>query len=55
MTELLPTRIRYSATSLVYGTSVAVFGGGGPYLAAWLQSTTDNPTAPFVLATAIAV
>lgn len=55
MAELFPVRNRYSATSIAYGTSVAVFGGGGPYLATWLQSVTRTSMAPFVLATVIAL
>lgn len=54
MAELFPTKIRYSASSLVYGTCVALFGGGGPYLAAWLQSLTGNATTPFVMVTVAA-
>ncbi|WP_158296584.1 MFS transporter [Nocardioides albidus] len=54
MAELFPTKIRYSATSLVYGTCVAVFGGGGPYLAAWLRSETGSSTTPFVMMTVAA-
>lgn len=55
MAELFPARNRYSGTSIAYGTSVAVFGGGGPYFATWLQSITGSSMAPFVLATLVAL
>jgi MHS family proline/betaine transporter-like MFS transporter len=35
--ELFATRVRSSAYSIGYNTSVAIFGGTAPYVATWLQ------------------
>ena len=49
LSELFPTRVRYTALSLSYGFSVAIFGGFAPFVATWLISTTHNPIAPAYL------
>jgi MHS family proline/betaine transporter-like MFS transporter len=53
--ELFATRVRSSGYAIGYNTSVAVFGGTTPYIAAWLVATTGNVIAPayYVIAAAV--
>ena len=44
--ELFATRVRSSAYSIGYNTSVAIFGGTAPYVATWLTDRTGNGLAP---------
>jgi MFS transporter, MHS family, proline/betaine transporter len=46
LSELFPTRVRYTALSVSYGFSVAIFGGFAPFVATWLIGATGNPLAP---------
>lgn len=39
MSELFPARVRATGIGLPYNIAMAVFGGTGPYLATWLQSS----------------
>ena len=45
MTELFPSRIRASATSVSYNIPYAIFGGTAPMVAVWIISVTGNPEA----------
>lgn len=45
MTELFPSRIRASATSVSYNIPYAIFGGTAPMVSVWLISVTDNSEA----------
>lgn len=45
MTELFPSRIRASATSVSYNIPYAIFGGTAPMVSVWLISATDNSEA----------
>ena len=49
LSELFPTRVRYTALSLSYGFSVAIFGGFAPFVAQWLIGATHNPVSPAYL------
>jgi MFS transporter, MHS family, proline/betaine transporter len=49
LSELFPTRVRYTALSLSYGFSVAIFGGFAPFAAQWLITATGNPISPAYL------
>jgi MHS family proline/betaine transporter-like MFS transporter len=49
LSEMFPTRIRYTALSVSYGFSVAIFGGFSPFAATWLIGWTANPLAPAYL------
>jgi len=49
LSELFPTRVRYTALSVSYGFSVAIFGGFAPFVAQWLIGATNNPIAPAYL------
>jgi MHS family proline/betaine transporter-like MFS transporter len=44
--ELLPTRVRYTALSIGYNIAVAVFGGFAPFIATWLIGVTGSNLAP---------
>lgn len=46
LAEMFPTRIRYTALSVSYGFSVAIFGGFAPFVANWLVGRTGNPLSP---------
>jgi MHS family proline/betaine transporter-like MFS transporter len=53
--EILPTRVRYTALSIGYNIAVAVFGGFAPFIATWLISVTGSNLAPayYLIAAAI--
>ena len=46
LAEAFPTRVRYTALSVSYGISVAIFGGFAPFIATALISATGDPIAP---------
>lgn len=46
LAEMFPTRIRYTALSVSYGFSVAIFGGFSPLAATWLIAATGNALSP---------
>ena len=45
MTELFPSKIRATATSVSYNIPYAIFGGTAPMVAVWLIAATDNADA----------
>lgn len=49
LAEMFPTRVRYTALSVSYGFSVAIFGGFAPFAATWLIASTGNPLSPAYL------
>jgi MHS family proline/betaine transporter-like MFS transporter len=55
LTEIIPTRVRYTSMSVGYNCAVAIFGGFAPFIAAWLISVTGSPLAPayYVIAAAV--
>jgi MHS family proline/betaine transporter-like MFS transporter len=46
LSELFPTRVRFTALSIGYGMSVTLFGGFAPFIAQSLITNTGNPVAP---------
>ena len=44
--EILPTRVRYTALSIGYNIAVAVFGGFAPFFAQSLIDITGSKLAP---------
>jgi MHS family proline/betaine transporter-like MFS transporter len=46
LTEIIPTRVRYTSMSVGYNTAVAIFGGFAPFIATWLVKTTGLAYAP---------
>ncbi|HEY4534663.1 MAG TPA: MFS transporter [Enteractinococcus sp.] len=55
LTEVFPTKVRYTASGVTYNVSYAVFGGTAPYVATWLIDVTGNPISPAIYLTVIAV
>jgi MHS family proline/betaine transporter-like MFS transporter len=49
LSEMFPTRVRYTALSVSYGFSVAIFGGFAPFAAAWMINATGSPLSPAFL------
>ncbi len=46
MSEMFPTRIRYTGLSVSYNISLALFGGTAPLIATWLIHISDNIRMP---------
>lgn len=55
LTEVFPTRVRYTASGVTYNVAYALFGGTAPYIATWLIDVTGNPISPAIYLTVIAV
>lgn len=55
LTEVFPTKVRYTASGITYNVSYAIFGGTAPFVATWLIDATDNPISPAIYLTGIAV
>ena len=55
LSEMFPTDMRYTASSICYNITFAVFGGTAPYLAIWLTAQTGSYLAPAVYVTVVAV
>jgi MHS family proline/betaine transporter-like MFS transporter len=49
MTGIFPTRLRSVGLSVPYNISVALFGGGAPFVAAWLVYITGDHTIPAIV------
>ena len=46
LSEMFPTRVRYTALSVSYGFAVAIFGGFAPYISTFLIRASGDPLAP---------
>jgi MFS transporter, MHS family, proline/betaine transporter len=55
LSELFPTRLRYSGLSLTYGLASALFGGTAPLLAALIVQRTDDAMIPAWYATGVSL
>jgi len=55
LTEIIPTRVRYTSMSFGYNTAVAIFGGFAPFIATWLVSATGSTLSPAIYLIAAAV
>jgi MHS family proline/betaine transporter-like MFS transporter len=55
LTEIIPTRVRYTSMSFGYNVAVAVFGGFAPFISTWLVRATGSPYSPAIYLTAAAV
>jgi MHS family proline/betaine transporter-like MFS transporter len=55
LTELFPTRVRFSGYGIAYNISTAVFGGTAPFLMTYLVGTMGNTFAPalYIMAAAL--
>lgn len=55
LTEVFPTKVRYTASAVTYNVSYAIFGGTAPFVATWLIDTTGLAYAPAIYLSVIAV
>lgn len=55
VTELFPSRLRYSALALPYNLSSAIFGGTAPFVTTFLIATFHTPLAPAFYVIIIAI
>jgi MHS family proline/betaine transporter-like MFS transporter len=46
LSEMFPTRVRYTGLSVSYGLAVVLFGGFAPLISTWLVDHTGSPFAP---------
>jgi MHS family proline/betaine transporter-like MFS transporter len=46
LTELFPTRVRYSGFAFSFNLANTLFGGTAPFMCTWLIKHTGNPLAP---------
>jgi len=55
LTEIIPTRVRYTSMSFGYNVAVALFGGFAPFISTWLVRETGSPYSPAIYLIAAAV
>jgi MHS family proline/betaine transporter-like MFS transporter len=55
LTEIIPTRVRYTSMSFGYNVAVAVFGGFAPFISTWLVRETGSSLSPAIYLIAAAV
>lgn len=55
MTELFPTRVRYTAAASTYNLAYTLFGGTAPFIATWLIAQTGNSLAPAFYLLAVSI
>ncbi len=55
LSEVFPTRTRYTASAITYNLAYTVFGGTAPLVATWLITTTGNTMSPALYLIVIAV
>lgn len=55
LTEIFPTKVRYSGFAFSFNTANALFGGTAPFVATWLISATGSKLAPAWYLVAIAI
>ncbi|HWD58529.1 MAG TPA: MFS transporter [Stellaceae bacterium] len=55
LTEIIPTRVRYTSMSFGYNVAVAVFGGFAPFIATWLVRETGSSYSPAIYLIAAAI
>ncbi len=55
LSELFPTRVRFTALSIGYSLAVTIFGGFAPFISTFLIGQTGSPLAPsyFIVASAL--
>jgi MHS family proline/betaine transporter-like MFS transporter len=46
LSEVFPTRTRYTASAITFNLAFTLFGGTAPLVATWLITTTGNPMSP---------
>jgi MHS family proline/betaine transporter-like MFS transporter len=46
LSEVFPTRTRYTASAITFNLAFTLFGGTAPLVATWLITTTGNAMSP---------
>lgn len=54
LSEVFPTRARYTASAITYNLAYTVFGGTAPLVATWLIGYTGNNLSPAYYLVAVA-
>lgn len=54
LSEVFPTKVRYTASAVTYNISYALFGGTAPFIATYLIDVTGNILAPAIYITVLA-
>ena len=55
MSELFPTKVRYTASATTYNLAYTVFGGTAPFIATWLIAQTGNKFSPAFYLVAVCI
>ncbi len=55
LSEVFPTRSRYTASAVTYNMAYTLFGGTAPFMATWLIEQTGNSMAPAFYLAGIAI
>jgi len=55
LSEIFPTRTRYTASAFTYNMSYTIFGGTAPLMATWLIDASGNRLAPAIYLMVIAI
>ncbi|MCA4135631.1 MFS transporter [Arthrobacter sp. M4] len=55
MSELFPTKVRYTASATTYNLAYTVFGGTAPFVATWLIAQTGNKLSPAFYLVAVCI
>jgi MHS family proline/betaine transporter-like MFS transporter len=55
LSEIFPTRTRYTASAITYNLAYTIFGGTAPLVATWLITTTGNNMSPALYLIVISV
>jgi MHS family proline/betaine transporter-like MFS transporter len=55
LSEVFPTRSRYTASAITYNMAYTLFGGTAPFMATWLIEQTGNSMAPAFYLAGIAI
>lgn len=55
LSEVFPTRTRYTASAITFNLAFTLFGGTAPLVATWLITTTGNTMSPALYLVVIAV
>jgi MFS transporter, MHS family, proline/betaine transporter len=55
MSELFPTKVRYTASAATYNLAYTIFGGTAPFIATWLIAQTGNNLAPAFYLVAVCI
>ena len=55
LSEVFPTRTRYTASAITYNMAYTIFGGTAPFMATWLIEQSGNSMAPAFYLAGVAI